>query len=569
LAALLIVSFYAGAFAGFESFFEDLLVSAKPVNPDIAVVAIDNESLAKIGQWPWPREVFGKAFDSLNANPPKAVALDVVFADASRLGEKDDYALRNSLAKLRYPLIFPVEASGLNLRGSVPPSADNLILPGSSFTAYPQISLGHVNLILDADGVARRFPPLITYAEKSFKGLSYEALKRSGLNIPGGDNLYGPEKIVYSAPSGSIRRIPFYRLLEPDPPNLSGKLVLMGVTAPDLHDEKPTPFGRGTEMPGVEIQANIVNMLLSGFRLNPLGRIPTAAWILIAALLPALFFSFYRKPLLPLALSVFVGIMGFAAEIFLFQKGLAVNLVHTNMAWILSAGSLLGYRYFKEEKDKRELQAAFSKYVSGDVLQEILKNPSKIALGGEEREITVLFSDIRGFTALSEKTTPKELVRILNKYFTAMTNEILKNHGVLDKYIGDAIMAFWGAPLPDENQADNAFLAARGMAERLKEVNRELEEKGDPTIAIGIGIYTGPAVVGNMGSEERFDYTAMGDTVNVASRLEGLNKEHGTTLIIGESTKEKIKAATDAKFLGEVQVKGRAVPVKIYTVNIP
>ena len=567
LALLLGISFYAQAFVGFESFFEDLLVSGKAVNPNIVIVAIDNESLAKIGQWPWPREVFGRAFEALNNHLPQAVALDVIFADASRLGSKDDAALKNSLAKLRYPMVFPVEADGLTLNGSNPPIANNLVLPQNFFLSSPQISLGHVNLVLDADGMARRFPPLITYGEKSFKGLSYEILKRSGADIPSESDLYGPERIVYSGPPGNIRRIPFYRFLEPNPPDLSGKLVFIGATAPDLHDEKPTPFVRGTEMPGIEIQANIANMLLSGFSLNPLGTFPSLVWILIAALLPALFFALSRKPWLPLALSIFVGLVVFAAEIYFFGNGLVINLLHTNAAWILSAGSLVSYRYFREEKEKRELQGAFSKYVSGDVLKEILKNPTAITLGGEEREITVLFSDIRGFTTLSEKTTPKELVRILNKYFTAMTNEILKNHGVLDKYIGDAIMAFWGAPLSDENQADNALLAAKGMVRKLEEVNKELQAAGDPNIAVGIGIYTGPAVVGNMGSEERFDYTAMGDTVNVASRLEGLNKEHGTTLIIGESTKEKLKQNYNTESLGAVAVKGRKEPVKVYAVK--
>jgi adenylate cyclase len=197
-----------------------------------------------------------------------------------------------------------------------------------------------------------------------------------------------------------------------------------------------------------------------------------------------------------------------------------------------------------------------------------------VSLGGEEKEITVFFSDIRGFTTLSEKTTPKELVRILNRYFTAMSEEILKNAGVLDKYIGDAIMAFWGAPVDDPGQADNALKAALGMLAKLKELNEELRASGDPEINIGIGIYTGPAVVGNMGSEQRFDYTVMGDTVNVASRLEGLNKEYQTRLIIGESTKNKItlrlaQGEKDYKFrfLGSVAVKGRKEPLNIYTLE--
>ncbi len=209
----------------------------------------------------------------------------------------------------------------------------------------------------------------------------------------------------------------------------------------------------------------------------------------------------------------------------------------------------------------------FSKYVSKDVLNEILSDPSKVALGGEEKEVTVFFSDIRGFTTISEKTTPKELVRILNTYFTAMTKEVLDNGGVLDKYIGDAIMAFWGAPIADPDQAENALKASLSMLEQLKELNKELRALGDPEIHIGIGLYTGPAIVGNVGSDLRFDYTVMGDTVNVASRLEGLNKEYKTEIIIGETTKNKIKGNYVFRALGSVAVKGRKEPLNIYTIE--
>ncbi len=219
------------------------------------------------------------------------------------------------------------------------------------------------------------------------------------------------------------------------------------------------------------------------------------------------------------------------------------------------------------ERYKRELKMLFSKYVSPQVLHTMLDNPSSVSLGGEEREITVLFSDIRGFTTLSEAVTPKELVRILNKYFTAMTGEVLRHGGVLDKYIGDAIMAFWGAPLSDAHQADHAVRAAQGMLVRLRVLNEELRAAGDPEIHIGVGIYTGPAVVGNMGSDLRFDYTAMGDTVNIASRLEGLNKEYKTEIIIGESTKEKLRDKVQFRSLGAVKVKGRNEPVLIYAVE--
>jgi adenylate cyclase len=190
-----------------------------------------------------------------------------------------------------------------------------------------------------------------------------------------------------------------------------------------------------------------------------------------------------------------------------------------------------------------------------------------VILGGEEREVTVLFSDIRGFTTLSEATAPHELVAVLNRYFTLMTNEVFKHQGVLDKYIGDAIMAFWGAPIADPLQADHALAAARGMIDRLKEFNAELVREGKPTIDIGVGLYTGPVVVGNIGAESRFDYTVIGDTVNTASRLEGLNKEYGTHVIIGESTKQKLTASYPLSPLGGVKVKGKEQSVEIYAVT--
>lgn len=566
IGGVLCVSFSNNFFAGFESFFEDLLFSPKPLSSEIVIVAIDNESLNRIGQWPWPRAIFARVFEAMSARPPKSVALDVVFADASRLGEKDDIEFEKALATVPYPVTLPLEAHSLILNNSKAPYTNSVTLP--IFLSSAGTGLGHVNLILDKDGVVRRFPPVIRYETKEFRNFAYETIKKNGEGIPQEENIQSTMRIVYAGPPGSVRRIPLYRFLEAEPPDVQGKLVFIGVTASDLHDEKPTPFSRGTQMPGIEIQANIANMFLSGYRLQDIPRRAMFVWILFAAIVPALFFRFFKRSWMPVLITLIFGAVQFVIMLLLFERGAVPNFVHINLAWILSMGSFVVYRYMIEEREKRELKAAFSKYVSSDVLQEIMKNPAKIALGGEEREITVLFSDIRGFTTLSEKTTPKELVRILNKYFTAMTNEILKHHGVLDKYIGDAIMAFWGAPLADADQAKNALLAARGMAERLKAVNRELAERGDPTIAIGIGIYTGPAIVGNMGSEERFDYTAMGDTVNVASRLEGLNKEYKTTLIVGESTKNKLGEEFRAKFLGAVPVKGRSEPVRIYAVDV-
>ncbi|MEK7582105.1 MAG: adenylate/guanylate cyclase domain-containing protein [Patescibacteria group bacterium] len=564
LVALLVsLSFSQGIFFGSEHFFEDLLVGPKKVDNRIVILAIDNESLSRIGQWPWPREVFAKAFKALNQSAPKAVGFDVLLADPSRLGALDDEALAEALKNISYPLVLPVEAE-LFREGEIFAATDTTH-PLPQFFQNTRVMPGHVNLIIDQDGVVRNIPGFIKIEEETLSAFSFRLAQEAGV-------LKSPEgvtRIVYSQPTGNIKRIPFYRLLEGKEVRdlLKDKLVLIGVTSPDLHDEKLTPFSRGTLMPGVEIQANILNMFILDYKISPLGTIPSIFLIFLVALIPAVLFSVIKSPWRPLIISIGLGILYNIAIIIWYERGVAVNLIHINLAWILSALSVFSYRYLVGEREKRQLKNVFSKYVSGAVLEKILADPNGVKLGGEEKIITVLFSDIRGFTTLSEKVTPQELVRILNKYFTLMTGEVLKYGGVLDKYIGDAVMAFWGAPLDDVYQVDNAFKASLGMLERLKEFNEELYKEEGIKIDIGIGLYTGKAVVGNIGSNQRFDYTAMGDTVNVASRLEGLNKEHKTHLIVGETTKKEITGKNKFISLGAVHVKGRVEPINIYTIE--
>ncbi len=558
------VSFSNGLFAGLENFFEDVLVSSKPIHKDLVLVAIDNESISKIGQWPWPRQVFGNALWQLTKSPPKAVGLDVIFSEASRVGPMDDLVFENILQSLNYPIILPAEGENLTLSESAAPKARTFLRTLPRFTKAKTVTSGHVNLILDADGVARRFPLTVS----GMPAFAYALITKAKAGIPL-ENLLGDiNRIVFSGPTGSVRRIPFWRLLEGDGVELlAGKIVVIGATAADLHDEKPTPFSRGTQMSGAEIQSQIANMLLSGYRLLPLKKPLMVGWILLAAIFPAICFLSRYRFLRPFLVILGVAAIQLVVITLFFDRGVVVNILHVNLAWILSSLSIFAYRHFTIEKEKHELQGVFSRYVSKEVLDHILKDPSRVHLGGEEKEITVFFSDIRGFTTLSEKISPTELVAVLNRYFSLMTEEILKHGGVLDKYIGDAIMAFWGAPIDDPDQADNAMRASLGMLEKLKFLNKELRDSGRPEINIGIGLYTGMAVAGNIGSESRLNYTVMGDTVNVASRLEGLNKEYKTQLIIGETTKNKLRGNYKLKTLGSAAVKGRVEALNIFTLG--
>ena len=562
------ISFSYGLFAGSEYRLEDLLYVEKPISDDIIIVAIDNESIQRIGQWPWPRKVFAEALAKLAKNQPLAVGLDVIFSEPSRFGVEDDRALAAVLNNLPYPAVMPVEVENLILLENGELAGGGALKPLALFAGSPKVEFGQVNLFLDSDGVVRRFPLFVkTESGEEFPAFSYAVVKAAGKEILPEDNFRDVERIVYFGAPGRIKRLPFWHLLEENSlPELKNKILFIGSVAADLHDEKLTPISRGALMPGVEIQANIANMLISGYRLRPLGFSAMAVWIFFAAFVPALVFLAFRRALLALGANVFLGFFYTLAAALIFDNGVAVNLTHLNFAWAFSSFSLFGYQYFVGEKERRQLKKNFAKYVSKEVLAEIMKDPEKVSLGGEEREITILFSDIRSFTSWSEKTEPQKLIHSLNKYFSEMTEEILKNKGVVDKYIGDAIMAFWGAPLDDEEQADNALRAAQGMLERLKKLNKELLAAGEQEIKIGIGIHTGTAIVGNLGSESRFDYTAIGDAVNVASRLEGLSKTYNAEIIISESSKNKIKLGAELKFLDKAAVKGRENLVNIYTV---
>ena len=548
---LVTLSFLGGFFSGLELFFEDLLFFQKPIHPDIVIVSIDNASIEHLGQWPWPRSVFGEFFERLDAVKPRVVALDVIFSEPSRLGVSDDSALADSLAAISYPVVFPIEYT-------------EELQPLEILSGSKQIYSGYVDLIADPDGVVRSFRTNIG----SLFSFALETLTRAGVEVGLSDAI---ERIVYAGPPTSIRHVPFYRVLADRDiayQSLEGKIVFVGVTAPDLHDVALTPFSRGVPMAGVEIQAQIANMFLRQYRLVSLVSWLTVGWIGVVALVSTILFLLIRR-LLVILCGVFVALaITLVFMIFLFDAGIVPNIVHIVLSFFVSTVALVVHRSVTYDRERRQLREVFSKYVSPAVLVDILRDPKKVVLGGEEREVTVFFSDIRSFTTVSEHLSPLELVRVLNRYFSAMGKIVTSHGGVLDKFIGDAIMAFWGAPLRDAEQADHALQAALEMLKALQDLNRDFQERGDPEIRIGIGIYTGRAVVGNVGSADRFDYTVIGDTVNVASRLEGLTKEYKVPIVFGETTKEKLRGTYPVLSLGSVFVKGRSEPLQIYTVQV-
>ncbi len=379
-------------------------------------------------------------------------------------------------------------------------------------------------------------------------------------------NYRGPEKTfphysLYDIYSGKVGK-----------KELKGKVLLVGATATGLSDIRPTPFSETN--PGVEIHASITDNIITGEFLKRDKDIYLFEILLV--LLIGIVFGFIidRMKALTGALSVilFSVIYFFVDDILFFKQGIWTYMGIPYLEIMSIYLSVTIYKYFTVEKEKKKVRGAFQHYLNASVIEQILDDPEALQLGGEKKELTVFFSDVRGFTTISETLSAEHLTKVLNEYFTPMTDIVLKNDGLLDKYMGDAIMAVWGAPINMGNHALHAVDSAVEMFEVLIPLQEKWEEEGVPPIDIGIGINTGVMTVGNMGSDQRFDYTVMGDSVNLGSRLEGINKSYGSRIIVSEFTYEYVKDESVRKIirpLDLVRVKGKNEPVHIYQVLEP
>ncbi len=342
------------------------------------------------------------------------------------------------------------------------------------------------------------------------------------------------------------------------------KILVFGATATGIYDLRVTPFEEN--YPGVETHANVIdNMVRQDYLLNHSDEpVYMFALLLVLGILFSLTLSYLgAAPGLLLTLFSLLSIY-YVDKNYLFEKGIIVSIVFPILLVLSNYVILTFYKYFTEERQKKELKGTFEKYVSPAIVNEVLADPSNVELGGRKVRLTVFFSDVRGFTTISEKLDPKTLSDLLNSYLTPMTNLVFANKGTLDKYMGDAIMAFFGAPIHYEDHAKCACRCALQHIEKLKGLQREFRQKGLPPIDIGIGLNTGEVSVGNMGSNTVRNYTVMGDSVNLGSRLEGINKQYGTRIIISEFTYEEVKDSFVAREIDWVRVKGKALPVKIY-----
>ena len=461
------------------------------------------------------------------------------------------------------------------------------LLPESNIDNLVQASriAGYYNIFLDIDGTVRWIPLVIRYQDRFYPALSLEAVRSYVGNIPlrvrvadhGIESIQlGPVTIPTDEKGrmlinfrGGPQTFPHYSVADiiagRTPANaFRDRIVFIGSTAIGVYDIRVTPFSN--TFPGLEVHANVAdNILRQNFLFRPdWASLFDLAAILFMGLVTGLVLPRLRALFSVLLIGVlFVGYLVASQALFV-QNGVLLNAVYPLLTMVIVYTAVNVYRYIVEEREKRKIRGAFSFYVTPSVVNEMLKYPDKLKLGGDKKELSVLFSDIRGFTSLAEEMEPETLVQLLNEYLTEMTDVVFETEGLLDKYIGDAIMAVWGAPLEQTDHPVRACRTALKMLDRLTKMQQQWEAEGTPRLDIGIGLNTGLMVVGNMGSDRRFDYTVMGDSVNLASRLEGINKEYGTQVVISEFTYEKVKDDFFCRELDAVKVKGKARPVKIF-----
>ncbi len=446
-------------------------------------------------------------------------------------------------------------------------------------------SAGYFNVLPDSDGSIRWAPMAIKFKDDFYPSLDLALVNQyldypmmalylaefgvAGVqvgDIPISTDEFGRILVNYL---GRAKTFPHYSIADIlkgrlEPGLFKDKIVLVGATAVGIYDLRVTPFG--VAFPGVEVHANIIdNILHQDFIQRP----GWASLFDIAAILALGLVIGVGVPRLRAVAGVFLTLLLLATYItlngYIFSRlNFWLNLVYPVGTVLTVYLAITVYKYVTEEREKKKIRGAFQYYLTPSVINELLKDPTKLKLGGDKKNLTVLFSDIRGFTTISELLPPEELVQLLNEYLTAMTNIVFKYDGLLDKYMGDAIMAVYGAPIEQPDHAERACRTALEMLEALGVLQKKWTEEGKPALRIGVGINSGDMVVGNMGSQMRFDYTVMGDNVNLGSRLEGINKEYGTNIVISEFTYREVKEKLVCRELDSVRVKGKNLPVKIY-----
>lgn len=593
---------------------------------------IDDESLSKLGQWPWPRTLVAKLVDRLTNAKASAVVFDIVFAEHDRTSpdeilkvwgdqealkpfQSSIQSLRNHDAILSEAISKAPVVTGFILtsaiNGKVPAVKAGFAFSGDdpknslpsfrgAVTNLPELEKaasgnGSFNFLAEKDGIIRRVPALFRQNNTLYPALFCEAvrvaqqassyiIKSAGSS---GESGFGEKTglvdikvgqfVIPTDSEGKVwlydtghraeRFIPAWKIFEKsfNPSQVEGKIIFVGASASGLRDLRATPLNPVSA--GTEIHTQLAEQIILGDFLHRPDWAEGAEILYMTALALALIFSLPLLGALPCAFAAAaVAIMAFIFSWVAFsQWHLLFDPVVPSLACLIIyiVSSLINF--LRTEKDKKYIRGAFSRYLSPEVVRQLSEKPGQLKLGGEMKEMTVLFADIRGFTSLSEKFTAQELTHFMNSFLTPMTDIVLKHGGTIDKYIGDCIMAFWNAPLNDSKHAQHACETALTMLNYLKIFN----EKNPFPIALSIGINTGKCCVGNMGSSQRFDYSVLGDDVNLASRLQTAAAEHGAEILAGEMTFQSVQKNFTFREIGFIQVKGKSHPVKAYSLIAP
>ena len=620
LAALLLVLGldFSGVLTTYRLKTLDLLFRHAPLpqaSPQVVVVTVDQPDLdffkTQGATWPWPRQLYAPLIDFCRRSGAQAVIFDILYTEASSYGPEDDQRFAAAAAAAGN-VLFPFFLSREN-KPSSPGAAELLDKAAIAVSGTPPLesikyrsllapipplvaaarTLGNVECRPDMDGIYRRIPLVVPFQGRFLPSLAFAAFQSFNQGAPwrfqDGALVQGQRRIPldargqfllkYRGPSRSHQRFSAANLIQSeyrclhnlpplvDPKALAGKWVFVGLTAPGLLDLKASPVS--AVYAGVEVHATLLDNLLRGDFLQTVPAWLQWAWTLVlvgAMVLTVLFVSGMSGLFANLGALVLFNALHLGLCVLAFTRSWYADPLLPDLALNFSFALAAIYSYATEGRQKQAIRGMFAQYMSEVVISHLLQHPEKLKLGGERRRVTLFFSDLAGFTTLSERLDPETVVGLLNDYLSRMTDIILEEEGTVDKFEGDAIMAFWGAPLDQEEQAVLACRAALRQAAALKDLNRLFAERKLPLLNLRMGLHTGEAIVGNLGSQKRFDYTVIGDTVNLASRLEGLNKFYGTAIMASEATVQECRDLVEFRELDWVAVKGRATPVAVYQV---
>lgn len=548
-----------------------ILQQENPVDTRIVLVGIDDKSLEILGRWQdWSRYYHAQLLQNINSGNPAAVGVDLIFTEAAADPEEDQ-ALAEAAAQPGVVLtsfgVFSEESTGGEIHA--------LEYYQSFEYLEEEYTTGHINTIPDSDGVVRKTVLYYDFQDRrisSFAWNIYEQyLKSQGqplMDIEGIplDPLKRME-ITYAGRPGSFEHISYYQILNEEipPEYFEGKIVLVGPFSVGIDDYYYTPLAHESPMYGVEIHANIIqNLLHQNFKTR--AAYPLVFVVLIGFGLGGSFVFNRTSPAKGLMiLAGTIAVYGFFAKQ-VYQKGYILPLIYPLALITASYLVNLAYRYLEELKERKRITGVFSRYVAPQVVGKILEEGEEgLKLGGTRKEISVIFVDIRGFTPLSERAAPEEVVEILNEYLTLCANSIFKFEGTLDKFIGDATMAIYNAPLDLEDHPYKAVQSAWAMKEGSTELQHKLDERFGYSVQFGIGVNTGYAVIGNIGAKFRMDYTAIGDTVNTAARLES-NAKPGQ-ILLSQAVYDRVKDRVVVTPLGEIKVKGKTQGLAVYQLD--